>query len=309
MLAWKKTTLMALLVAAAILTFVAFILSISAISLQRWMSYDTLDAKIAAPSQLPLFSRWRGMFMECLKNEDHAKYVDSPDPKKTDSCYALDMGGMHPNADDANYWHIIRLRRGHVAMMILGIISLFAALLLIIAALAMTFLHKYYATRLHHILIRTALGVCIFSILCFLATLFIFHVLMDEEKYRKTNLLTESYSNWFSQGVSYTVFIRYASAYYLTWATLALLGLATLMLLTLLCWGLDRLFATRTVRTVEEKTIITGGGGVYGQPSATVVKGETVQTSTTHTNEAGRTHPGDSAAPYSYTGVSTTNNY
>jgi len=242
--------------------------------------------------------------MECLKNADHAKYVGTTDYMKTESCYALDMGGTHPDAEDPNYWHIIRLRRGHIAMMIIGIISLFAALLLIIAALAMTFLNKYYATRPHNILIRTALGVCIFSILCFLAALFIFHVLMDEEKYRKTTLLPESYFNW---PLGTTYFIRYASSYYLTWATLALLGLATVLLLTLLCWGLDRLFATRTVRTVEEKTIITGGGA-YGQPT-TVLKGETVQTSTTHTNEAGRTHPGDSAAPYSYTGVSTNNAY
>lgn len=293
MLGLKKTTLMTLLTIATILTLVAFIISIVSISLQRWLSYDVLPG--GDTNRFSAYSRYRGLFRECLKHEEDVK-------KFNFSCYELDRGWIYPDTDDGDYWHIIRLRRANIAMMVLGILTLLAALLLLLTALAMTFMPKYYGTSNFTNLIRIIGVVLLLAILYFLATMFIFHVLIDEEKYLKSTKLPDSYASW---NLRHPTSIRYASAYPLAWIALALTSLAALVPLTLVCWGLDRLFSNRGMRTVEERTVITSGP--YGQP--TVVAGETVQVTTTHTNETARTHPGDSTAPYTYTGVSSTNAY
>jgi hypothetical protein len=302
MLGMKKTSITALLVAATILTLIAIILSLISISRPRWISYDTARMNPTdRPTYMTAYSRYRGVFMECLKDETDVRWV-----RPQQDCALLDRGWGFPDATDEDYWHIIRLRRAHAAMLILGIISLFFALFLLIGALAMTIIPRQFGSNLHSLLIKTIAAVLLFAILCFLATQFIFHVLMDEEKYLKTPHLNTSYPYWFDK---FPTIIRYASSYFLLWAALACTALAALLPLALICWGLDSLFGNkRHVRTVEEKTVLTSGPyGAGGQ--STMMAAETVQVTTSHPNEAGRTHPGDTTAPYSYTGVSTTNAY
>jgi phosphate/sulfate permease len=271
MLGWKKSTLTSILIAATIFAFVAFILSIVSISLQRWQSYDVRPE--INGTDLRYYSRYRGMFWECLKEDQ--SHTPLPNILKTEQCRHLDMGGLDPNGMDNNYWQIIRLRRAQAAMLIIGILCVFGALVATIMALGMTYDNVYNSSGWHKVAIRVAGSLLLLTILCFLATLFIFHVLMDEEKYRKSQLLPECIVNW-PPYVQERTLIRYASSYYLLWSAVAFTALAALPLLALFCWDLDHLFNKRTVRTVEERTVITGGP--YGQP--TIISGETVHVTT-----------------------------
>jgi hypothetical protein len=161
------------------------------ISLVRpeWMFYTvigpTADPSVAYTFNNPRmdnYSRWRGMFDVCLQNASsgNAFYVTAkPDAQRQQNCIEIEL-----NNDRSDYtpfdWHIISMRRAHIALHIVGVFFGTVTFFYLVIALLVTCCNPRLKTLRCHLYIA---GSMVFvGVLFYFCAFLTFHNIMDREK-------------------------------------------------------------------------------------------------------------------------------
>jgi hypothetical protein len=188
--------------------------AIAAMCHVQWIYYGVNLSSVNNTQLIQYVSRWRGMFVECPENPN-AQILDSLGSQKiSPGCFNLDMRTVYNG--DANYGYIIALRRTHVAMFVSGLFCTTMGIFLILGAICTWGCSTSGMSAYRKVSFFTGF-LCIIGALCYIASMLVFHVGLDEEKWYQSVLLPWIFSVWTSDVISATD-ISFNVGYGLGWA-------------------------------------------------------------------------------------------